>query len=159
MPKTPHILIVAFLLTVCAWSEVQYRRVGATLASSDAALSCWLVEGEPTLGRGIVVKISGVGKEGECNVLLSREQLKELKTLCKKAMSYREPMRDGQITILGTLNSYENRLEVAVLRTAGLTVRVLVAHEKDKREQGFQIESVQEGSLYRLLDESLALLR
>jgi hypothetical protein len=150
-------LYLLILLASAAWAEVEYQKIGASLVSNDAALSCWLVDGDP-VGRGVVVKITGVGREGEANVFLSKDDLKELKGLCKKAMSYREPLKDGQIVVLGTFVAYDNRLEVVVLRSNAVTVRCLVAHEKEK-EQGFVMESFQEGSVIRLLDESIAALR
>lgn len=131
--------------------------MGAGLVNGEGAISCWLVESQ-TIERGIVVKISGVGKVGESNILLDRDQLKELKALCKKASNYREPLKDGQIEVLGTLHSYDNRLEVVVLRSSGVTVRCLVAHEKDQ-EHSYLMESFQEASLYRLLDDAMAALR
>lgn len=152
--KTLCFLLLA--LTSPAWADT-YQKVGAGLVNGEGAISCWLVDSH-ALGRGIVVKISGVGKEGEANVLLSRDQLKELKSLCKKALSYRETLKDGQIEILGSFPSYENRLEVVVLRSNGVNVRCLVAHEKGV-EQGFIMESFQEASLNRLFDDAMAALR
>ena len=108
--------------------------------------------------RGVAIKISGVGKAGEANVLLTRTQIKDLKALCRKAFAYREPLKEGQIEILGTFVVYDTRLEVVVLRSHGTVARCLVAHEKDK-EQTFFMEESQEGALNRLLDDAAAALK
>ncbi len=138
-------------------SEVQVQRIGPAIMSELGTISCWLVQGEP-VGRGVAVKIQGVKQPGEANILLDRNQLKELKALCKKALNYREKLQDGEIVVLGSLTSFESTLEAAVIRAGGMTARCLIVKEKDQ-EHTFVLENFQQTSLNRLLDQSMAVLR
>lgn len=145
------------LLLICLgsplWAELRFKQIGAPVVSESGVLSCWLVEGGVP-SPAMAIKIVGVGEAGECNVLLDATGVKLLQELCQKAAADRSRLSKGQIVLIGSIPSAENKLDVAILRPDASVIKMVVAHEGQK-EKKFLLTTANAQQLSKLLDQAL----
>jgi len=152
------VLLFALLLLagrpVCA--ELRFTELG-TISGEPGILSVYLVEGG-TPSPAAAVKIREVGKVGESNVLVGPVELTRLKDLCAQAVRYQDKVAKGQVVLLGSIPSANNKLDVAVVNYGGVRVAVLVAHEDDK-EHTLVLNRSNAAALSKLIEKTRARLR
>ena len=154
----PYLLLLLLLLASAPlWSEVKFTQIGAPLASTSGVLSCWLVEGgNPS--RAVVIKVTGLTAKGESNVALGPNELVRLREACDRAKANKTRLKKGQIVLLESIPSGENKLDVALVRPDASVLAVLVAHEGQK-EHTFMLEAGNRQALGKLLDKALKTLQ
>ena len=150
-------LTLLLLLAVAVSAKLEYTPIGYTLTSGKASFSCWLVEGPP-LGRVVAVKVNGADNEGEAFVTMKSAEIGLLKSYCQKAFEYKEPLKDGQKVIIGTIDAKTSRMDVVLVRGKGVTAIYLLAREKGN-EPTFVLTAPGRENFYTLLDQAQAALR
>lgn len=149
--------LLFLLLVGSAWAKNEYTPLGYTLTSGTATFSCWLVEGE-TLGRVVAVKILDQGSQGEAIVPMKLADLEKLKLSCIQAFAYRQPLKDGDKVVIGTIDVKTSRMDVVVVRGKGTTGIYLLARQEG-REPTFVLTAPQKENFYALIDQASNALR
>lgn len=155
----PQLFLIFLLLIGACFAEqpAVVQRVGAALVNGQKSLSFWVVESQAG-DRGVVLKVGNLDSQQEVNMLLDREQSKELKGLLKKAFRFREKLGPGDSRTLGTLVTRDMSLEVLVVRADSFTVRILALTEKGNTID-YYLDSFQEDRVMGALQQSSAWLR
>lgn len=147
--------LLLFLLLLCTplTAELRFKQIGKAVVSESGVLSCWLVEGGAP-SPAVAIKLVNVGKAGETNVVLDAAGLKQLKQLSQQAVADKSKLTKGQIVLVGSIPSGENKIDVVVLRPDVSVVKALVAHEGEK-EATFTLIPATQRELAKLLDKAL----
>ena len=145
-------LVFLLLLTTAGSATLSFKEIGS-ISNDSGTFSIWLVRGG-TPDPAAALKFRNTGKEGESNIIVLGSHIAQLKELCQKSLAYSERLTKGQIVLIGSIPSGDNKLDVAIINVEGATIRLLVAHD-GKHEHNFVLNKNNSTALYRLFDKAI----